>query len=92
MLKKSENRVSLRHKLDITYPNHLDYIYTTGFDGFDLLKSKHYDWADVIHLHWVSDGLLQIQNLEHISKPIVWTIRDMWPLTGGCHYTFENWM
>jgi len=90
MLKKSENRVSLRHKLDITYPNHLDYIYTTGFDGFDLLKSKHYDWADVIHLHWVSDGLLQIQNLEHISKPIVWTIRDMWPLTGGCHYTFET--
>ena len=24
-----------------------------------------------------------------VNKPIVWTLRDMWPLTGGCHYAVD---
>jgi hypothetical protein len=27
--------------------------------------------------------------LPKIRKPIVWTFRDMWPMTGGCHYTLS---
>ncbi len=42
---------------------------------------------DIIHLHWVGGGFLPISALKQFSRPIVWTLRDMWPFTGGCHYT-----
>lgn len=42
---------------------------------------------DIIHLHWVCNGFLKIESLAKFHKPIVWTMHDMWSLTGGCHYT-----
>jgi glycosyltransferase involved in cell wall biosynthesis len=45
--------------------------------------------ADVIHLHWVS-GILSsssIAGLAILGKPVVWTLHDMRPLTGGCHFS-----
>ncbi len=45
--------------------------------------------ADIIHLHWVNQGFLSIKSLKTLAslgKPIVWTLHDMWPFTGGCHY------
>lgn len=42
---------------------------------------------DVVHLHWVSYGFMRIETLAAISRPIVWTLHDMWPFTGGCHYS-----
>jgi glycosyltransferase involved in cell wall biosynthesis len=44
---------------------------------------------DVVHLHWVADGFVPIQQLRHIQVPIIWTLRDMWAMTGGCHYAFD---
>jgi glycosyltransferase involved in cell wall biosynthesis len=41
---------------------------------------------DIINLHWINDGFLRIESLARLSKPIVWTMHDMWPFTGGCHY------
>ncbi len=48
--------------------------------------------VDVIHLHWIANFLSsrQIRQLhERTSAPIVWTLLDMAPLTGGCHYAHE---
>lgn len=42
--------------------------------------------ADIVHLHWVGDNYLPIKQLMRINAPIVWTLRDMWAFTGGCHY------
>ena len=45
--------------------------------------------ADIIHLHWVS-GILSsssIAGLAILDKPVVWTLHDMRPLTGGCHFS-----
>jgi glycosyltransferase involved in cell wall biosynthesis len=42
---------------------------------------------DVVHLHWVCNGFLKIETLRKFDRPIVWTLHDMWPMTGGCHYT-----
>jgi glycosyltransferase involved in cell wall biosynthesis len=42
--------------------------------------------ADLVHLHWIGKGTLPLRRLARIKKPIVWTLHDMWPLTGGCHY------
>jgi glycosyltransferase involved in cell wall biosynthesis len=44
---------------------------------------------DIINLHWVCNGYLQIETLRKIQQPIVWTLQDMWAFTGGCHYTQE---
>jgi len=42
---------------------------------------------DIIHLHWICGGMLRIEELKQINKPIVWTLHDMWAFTGGCHYS-----
>lgn len=48
--------------------------------------------ADIINLHWINGGYLSLRNLSQLgklSKPIVWTLHDMWAFTGGCHYNFD---
>ena len=44
---------------------------------------------DIIHLHWVGDGFLKIETLPGFKRPLVWTIHDSWPFTGGCHIPFK---
>jgi glycosyltransferase involved in cell wall biosynthesis len=43
---------------------------------------------NIIHLHWVWTGVMSPGYARHISEqvPVVWTLRDMNLLTGGCHY------
>ena len=43
--------------------------------------------ADIINLHWVA-GVMDWPgaSLSIRGKPIVWTLHDMNPFTGGCHY------
>ncbi len=38
---------------------------------------------DVIHLHWVA-RMMRLETLLRFSMPIVWTLHDSWPFTGGC--------
>lgn len=42
---------------------------------------------DIVNLHWVCNGYLQIETLAKLNKPVVWTLQDMWAFTGGCHYS-----
>lgn len=43
--------------------------------------------ADIINLHWVA-GLLDYAKMPELfsDKKIIWTLHDMNPFTGGCHY------
>ena len=45
--------------------------------------------GDVIHLHWLAWWIDYPSFFAAIPEdmPIVWTLHDMNPLTGGCHYT-----
>jgi len=45
---------------------------------------------DVVHLHW-TPGALDLGSLvpSRFTKPIVWTMHDMWPITGGCHHAVD---
>lgn len=52
----------------------------------DLIRRIDQVNPDIVHLHWVQSGMLNIDDLFKIKAPIVWTMHDMWPLTGGCHY------
>lgn len=42
--------------------------------------------ADVVNLHWVTDGFLSIEEIGKIQKPLVWSMYDMWPFAGTEHY------
>ncbi|PZO59943.1 MAG: glycosyl transferase [Phormidesmis priestleyi] len=46
---------------------------------------------DIINLHWVAKGLLRPSDLQKFQRQrprhLVWTLRDMWAFTGGCHYS-----
>jgi glycosyltransferase involved in cell wall biosynthesis len=43
----------------------------------------------VVNLHWVCSGSLRIESIARLKVPVVWTLHDMWPFTGGCHYSGE---
>lgn len=40
---------------------------------------------DVVHLHWINRGFMNLNDLKKIKAPIVITMHDMWYYTGGCH-------
>lgn len=44
------------------------------------------EWADIIHLHWVSDFIDYPTFFQAIKKPIVWTLHDKYPAVGVMHY------
>ncbi|MBN2662034.1 MAG: glycosyltransferase [Bacteroidales bacterium] len=65
-----------------------------GFDtasfGVDISNNKLIQQADVIHIHWVNFGFISLNSLlklAQLNKPILWTLHDMWVLTGGCFYS-----
>jgi len=42
--------------------------------------------SDVIHFHFVNGGLISIKQIGKITKPVLWTMPDMWTFLGGEHY------
>ena len=76
-------------KLSSIYLKRERRLFSTGMFGFDITKTDEYKNADIIHLHWINFGFINIKDLRKIKKPIVWTVRDMWPMTGGCHVTLD---
>ena len=60
--------------------------------GTDITTYPEFKEADIIHLHWINQGMLSLKDLKKIlqsGKPIVWTMHDMWPCTGICHHARE---
>ena len=45
---------------------------------------------DVIHLHWIASGFVPWRRLPRLRAPLVWTLHDLWPFTGGFHYLPED--
>ena len=41
---------------------------------------------DLVHLHWITGGFVNVKALRKYRLPLVWTLHDMWAFTGGCHY------
>lgn len=57
--------------------------------GVDITALRQFEEADIIHLHWVNQGMLSLDGIGKIlrsGKPVVWTMHDMWAGTGICHY------
>ena len=60
--------------------------------GTDITKLPEFQEADIIHLHWINQGMLSLNNIRKIlesGKPLVWTMHDIWPATAICHLTLD---
>lgn len=81
----------IRAKLDAMplklYPDADGSLFSPAWVPFNRLATRvNSSNVDVVHLHWITAGMLNIGDLLKIKKPIVWSLHDMWPFTGGCHY------
>lgn len=57
--------------------------------GIDFIQNDAIKNADILHFHWINNGIWSrrfAKAVKKSGKPIVWTMHDMWPFTGGCHY------
>ncbi len=57
--------------------------------GLDVTKHPLFREADVVHLHWINQGLLSLSGIKKVfdsGKPLVWTMHDMWECTSICHH------
>jgi glycosyltransferase involved in cell wall biosynthesis len=52
---------------------------------------EHVEWADIIHCHNLHGNYFSLYLLAEFSrkKPIVWTLQDMWSVTGHCAYSLD---
>lgn len=58
--------------------------------GVDISQHPLVQEADILHIHWINFGFLSIESLNKLialNKPIVFTMHDMWLITGGCHHS-----
>lgn len=59
--------------------------------GTNISNIKQIKNADIIYLHWILGGFLNMKNIEQLAKlgkPIIFFMHDMWTITGGCHHSF----
>lgn len=58
--------------------------------GYDITSLPEFKEADIIHLHWINQGMLSQKTIRKIissGKPVVWTMHDIWPASSICHLT-----
>ena len=56
--------------------------------GIDITSLPEFQQADIIHLAWINQGMLSLKGIRNIlksGKPVVWTMHDLWPVSGICH-------
>ena len=58
--------------------------------NLDITESKLYKEADIINLHWVAGFVDYESFFKKNKKPVIWTLHDMNPFTGGEHFVEEN--
>jgi glycosyltransferase involved in cell wall biosynthesis len=62
--------------------------WSVGWMPIDLKPAIDRLKPDIVQFHWVGRGMVPIRELKALRDySLVWTLRDMWPLTGGCHYS-----
>jgi len=72
------------------YPNKSETLFSPAFLSFSkVVETINAINPDIVHLHWICQEMIRIEDLAAIEAPIVWSLHDMWAFTGGCHYDEE---
>lgn len=65
---------------------------STGDFAINIHRHPWIKEADIICINWINQGLMNVEGLRalhRMGKKIVWTVHDMWPMTGICHHAYE---
>ncbi len=69
--------------------------YYFPFSSRFILKKARELQPDIISLHIIHGGYFKTSLIKKLSRiaPVVWTLHDMWPITGNAAHTFgdESW-
>lgn len=65
-------------------------VFSFPFTAYDLHKHPLVKEADILHLHWVGGFLDYKTFFEKINKPVIWTLHDLNPFSGGFHYEEDS--
>jgi glycosyltransferase involved in cell wall biosynthesis len=79
-------RTPLDHSPKLLYPNRKKTVFHNQWLPGNWIRKISQFKPDIVHLHWICRGFLDLQTIRRIDSPIVWTLHDLWPFTGGCHY------
>jgi glycosyltransferase involved in cell wall biosynthesis len=77
-LNYTRNRTSLSNtRFSLSYP------------GYGMAKNPVVQAADIVNLHWVAlfQSVESVAQMMQTARPVVWTLHDMNPFSGGCHYS-----
>ena len=82
---KVRNKVKnkLQHYIWGKYPSRESF-YLSDLRSEDIHGALNNLNYDVLHLHWVNQRFLPLDQLPK-NKPIIWTLHDSWPFCGICH-------
>jgi glycosyltransferase involved in cell wall biosynthesis len=63
-------------------------LFSIAHPGLALDRQALIGAADILHLHWTSWSVppAVLRRWLDGGRAVVWTLHDMWPMTGGCHY------
>ena len=70
----------------LRYSKRTDTPFSPAWIHTNTIQRANNSCSDLIHLHWIAGGFVRIESLAKAKYPLIWTLHDMWALTGGCHY------
>lgn len=69
------------------YKNYNKELFSLGKGPISITQIEKRLKPDIIHLHWINNWSVNYSSIKNAKVPVFWTLRDMWPFTGGCHYS-----
>jgi glycosyltransferase involved in cell wall biosynthesis len=78
-----------QHEVNLNRTSLTDAYFSFPYPGLDLSETLLVRNADIINLHWVAgfQSVESVTSLINLDTPVVWTLHDQNPFTGGCHYS-----
>lgn len=88
-------KAKLNNKLEsfiLRYNKKKHGLFSNPIIGNSIIDHKLVKSADVIYVHWVLMGFLNLDSIKELifsKKKIIIFMHDMWYMTGGCHYAID---
>ena len=65
---------------------------STGSTGMNIHRHPLVRQADAIFVNWVNQATVSLREMQRIcnlGKPVIWTMHDLWCMTGVCHHPYS---
>lgn len=64
---------------------------STASTGMNIHRHPLVKSADAIFVNWINQSTVSLREMQRIcdmGKPVIWTMHDMWCMTGICHHAY----